>query len=193
MKKQTCLLLAACAVVSACSEIPAGAYYNRGEPENLLDTSTEVVTLSLSRGSMEALASMVAEDPPSRVELACAAADPLCAEAMDIFDRQAIPTEFAGAGGEVTLVYERVMPRDCENRYIDNSINPYNLHPLTFGCSVSANTVQMVSDKRQFVSPALMDFPDGEKPVQAYRHYLKPADSGKKSSPSLFIPSLRAN
>lgn len=57
---------------------------------------------------------------------------------------------------------------------MDNSINPYNLNHRTFGCSTAVNMVQMVGDKRQFTSPALLDFRDGENAVQDYETYLKP-------------------
>ena len=53
--------------------------------------------------------------------------------------------------------------RDCENRYIDDTINPYNLNHPTFGCSISVNMVQMVTDKREFTNPSLMDYPDANK------------------------------
>jgi hypothetical protein len=50
----------------------------------------------------------------------------------------------------------------------------YN-HP-SFGCAVAGNAVQMVSDKRQFTNPGLLDFPDAEKAEMNYKNYLKPSD-----------------
>lgn len=172
MKKLAVVSLIA---LTACSEIPAGAYFNRGEPESLIDVSSEVVTLPLStRAALTEFTNTVAEDPPTRAELNCAPGETLCSDAKRALDLRGIPAQYGDQSGGVTLVYERVMARDCENRFIDNSINPYNLHPPTFGCSVAGNMVQQVSDKRQFVSPSLMDFPDGEKAVQVYERYLEP-------------------
>jgi hypothetical protein len=178
-------------ILGACSEIPPGAYFNRGEPENLLDASSEVVSLTLaSSTALTELSSMIAQDPPTGAELNCEPGESRCMQAKELFDRQGVPTQFAGNTGGVTLIYERVVARDCQQRYIDNSINPYNLHPPTFGCSVTANTVQMVSDKRQFISPSLLDFQDGEKAVQNYRKYLKPADPNAQEDRPMSSPLI---
>lgn len=183
MKKLTLLVLTL--ALPACNEIPAAAYYDRGDPENLLDVSSEVVTMNLSSTSaMSELTSMVAQDPPTRVQMSCSPRDGLCMEARRMFEQYAVPVEPSDSAG-ITMVYERVIARDCENRYIDNSINPYNLHYLTFGCSVSANMVQMVSDKRQFTNPSLMDYPDGEKAYQVYRVYLTPPAPPNSDNESL--------
>ncbi|MGE3713322.1 MAG: hypothetical protein AB7F82_02180 [Alphaproteobacteria bacterium] len=160
---------------AACNEIPGEAYYNRGDPENLLDVSSEVVNMNLnSTASFSNLSRIVANDKPTRAEVNCDPSSTHCAQTYELFDHHGIPVESTNGPEGVTLVYERVVARDCENRYIDNSINPYNLHPLTFGCSVSANTVQMVSNKQQFTNPNLLDYRDGDKALQTYRVYLQP-------------------
>ena len=65
-------------------------------------------------------------------------------------------------------MYDRLQARNCQNRYIDNTITGYNnLNSPTFGCSTAINIVQMVTDKRQFTDPALLDVPDANKPMQA--------------------------
>lgn len=177
-------LVSCLSLLAACSEIPSTAYYNRGEPESLLDASSEVVSMSLaSRSSLIQIEDMIAQDPPSRVELSCARGDKLCGDAKTLFDRYAIPVDFVGKGSGATLIYQRVLARDCENRYIDNSINPYNLSHPTFGCSVAANMVQAVSDKRQFVSPSLLDLQDGAKAAQTYGNYARPAKQTEGETP----------
>ncbi len=183
MKHVSLISILSCAgLLAACSEIPPSAYYDRGAPENLLDSSSEVVNMSLSsRNVLAQLADTLAQDPPSRAELNCGRGDAMCSEARNLFDQHGVPVEITGAGDGVTLIYERVVARDCEQRYIDNSINPYNLHPPTFGCSISANMVQMVSDKRQFLSPSLLDFHDGAKAAQSYGNYLKPTTTTQGS------------
>jgi type IV pilus biogenesis protein CpaD/CtpE len=91
----------------------------------------------------------------------------------------------ASADNNVTLVYERIQARDCESRYIDNPVNPYNLNHPTFGCSLAVNMVQMVSDKRQFTNPAIMDYPDAFKAGQAMQAYGTPPNSTPtKSDPN---------
>ena len=74
----------------------------------------------------------------------------------------------------MTLVYERVLARDCENRYMENTVNPYNLNYPTFGCSNASNMVQMVTDKRQFTSPALLEMQDAERVERVMDGYRKP-------------------
>lgn len=170
-------LAASLLMTAACSEVPLEAHYNRGGPESLLDMSSEVVTVNIGGGaSLDELTDWLNREPPTRAELACMDGDFGCAQAKDVLQQFGVSfNQVEDARGSVALFYDRVMTRDCENRYIDNSINPYNLNHPTFGCSTAANMVQMVADKRQFVNPSLLDFMDGEKSVQTYRRY----ESGK--------------
>jgi hypothetical protein len=178
--------------LSACNEIPAAAYFDRGRPENLLDVSSEVVNMNLSSATaMNDLTAMVSQDPPTRVEMSCSPKDGLCMEVRRMFEQYAVPVATSDAGG-ITMIYERVVARDCENRYIDNSINPYNLNHPTFGCSVTANTVQMVSDKRQFTNPGLLDYADGEKAYQVYRVYLTPPTAPNTTNESI-LNTIQSN
>jgi hypothetical protein len=180
MKKALAATVSVICLLAACSEIPGKAYFNRGDPENLLDVSSEVVTLG--QGQISQLSNMIVQDPPARAELGCSASDSLCTQAKKILDKHNIPAQYTGNGSGVTLVYERIMARDCENRFIDNSINPYNMNHPTFGCSITGNMVQMVSDKRQFVNPSLLDLADGEKTVQVYRAYEKPVSPNSSTN-----------
>lgn len=163
-------------ILAGCSEIPKEVYSNRGSPESLLDISAEVVNIALaSEQSLGELADWMNQDQPTRAELFCMDSDPLCVRARDVFEQFGVPTShIAAADNNAVLVYERVLARDCENRYIDNSINPYNLHHPTFGCSIASNIVQTVSDKQQFTNPGLLDYTDGEKAVSVYGAYRRP-------------------
>ncbi|MFO0389661.1 MAG: hypothetical protein ACK502_08110 [Alphaproteobacteria bacterium] len=177
----------------ACSEIPAAAYYDRGDPENLLDVSSEVVNMNLSSATaMHELTAMVSQDPPTRVEMTCSPKDGLCMEVRRMFEQYAVPVDPSDAHG-ITMIYERVVARDCEGRFIDNSINPYNLNHPTLGCSVAANTVQMVSDKRQFTNPSLLDYSDGEKAQQVYRVYLTPPSAPNTANESILNTIQQSN
>lgn len=155
--------------------IPESAFRNPGAPERLLDSSSERVTIALgSRDALNEISRMATQDPPTRVELNCLRSDALCTEAKTLFVNRNIPAEFVDDGDEITLVYERLVARDCDSRFVDNSQNNANLNHPALGCSVVGNTVQMVSDKRQFTNPSLMDMQDGSKTVQSYRRYQQP-------------------
>ena len=175
MRKLTALILSV-ALLAACQQPGPRAYFDRGSPEQLLDVSSEVVNLNItSERSLDELNEWVNTDQPTRAELYCMDEDMRCAAARDTLDLYGVPT-FTVPSHEtmVTLVYERVLARDCENRYIDNSNNPYNLPHPTYGCSLAANMVQMVSNKQQFVSPNLLDLPDAKKASQIFQRYQDP-------------------
>jgi hypothetical protein len=177
--------LALTLALSACGA-PPKAYYNRGDPENLIDVSSEIVNVGLnSDDALAQLAAIIKKDPPTRAELSCVQSDALCIEAKTMLDQHGVMNRWAAntAQHDISLVYERVVARDCENRYIDDSFNPHNLPSPTFGCSIMGNTVQMVSDKRQFVSPNLLDFRDADKAVQNYEAYRAPTKPSQPDSP----------
>lgn len=155
---------------------PAGAFNNSGDPERFLDSSLDLVTMSLgSRGALGGIIKMVRQDPPTLAQLNCSQKEALCMEARSIFANQRIPTEFSGDYNDnITLVYERVIVRDCDPRFVDNTKNPYNTPMESLGCSVATNGLQMISDKRQVTDPSLMDLPDAEKAVQNQRRYQTP-------------------
>ena len=167
--------------LGACQDVPPEAYANPGDPESLLTASSEVVNIDLSQpGALKQLSAAVAHEPPKRAELGCALKDKACADARHILSNFKIATaEKAASADHVALVYERVLARACENHYIDNSSNEANLNYSAFGCSLKSNTVQMVTDKQQFVNPGLLDYRDGDKTEQAYQGYMQPpAPSG---------------
>lgn len=170
-------ILASLAFLTSCSTIPAEMAGSNTDPESLLDMSLETVNVSLdSNASIDELINWINQDQPSRAELYCDGSA-VCTKARAVFGQFAVPVDVSfGGRNEAVLVYERVMARDCNNAYKDNSINPYNLHHSSFGCSVKANTVQMVGDKRQFVSPDLLDYMDAERLNRQYRDYatMKP-------------------
>ena len=170
------VLLVAASCLSACDKIAPESYYSRGNPEDLLDQSTEVVNFDLSSyNALEDMLQWVNQDQPSRAELYCEESDPICMEAEEVLAQFGVPVIYgAPEGSNVTLVYDRVVARDCENRYIDNSVNPYNLPHPTFGCSTASNVLQMVTDKRQFTSPALLELHDAERVERVMDGYKLP-------------------
>lgn len=163
-------------LLAACSNPPQAAFFKRGAPEGLLDVSSEVVNLPVATAlQVNELSSWVNRDQPTRAELYCRESDQHCADASQVLDLFNVPTvQVPSAQGTVTLVYERTLARDCEQRFIDNRDNPYNLNHPTFGCSTAANIVQHVSDKQQFVSPALLGKHDAKKATQVMERYRAP-------------------
>lgn len=181
--KKILSLAALTVALNACSQIPQGAYFDRGSPYSLLDASSEVVNVALmGPDSVQEIVQWVDQDVPSQAEVYCLEDDAVCSQAIQTLEMFKVPVHYsAAADNVVVLVYDRVVARDCDNRYQDNPINPYNLNHKTFGCSTAVNMVQMVSDKRQFTSPNLLDFQEGDKAVQAYELYLQPRDSNQLS------------
>jgi hypothetical protein len=170
-------LVACVLALSACDKTP-GVYPNKGDPESLIDLSSETVTLGLSsKNALARLADMVAEDKPTGAQLKCSLNSNRCAQAKEIFERNLVPIHLTNEkNNSVVLSYERVVVRDCNPHYIDNMSGSRSYNHPSFGCAVAGNMVQMVSDKRQFTNPGLLDFPDAEKAEQNYKNYLKPSD-----------------
>lgn len=162
--------------LAACSQIPSQTYFERGSPESLLDSSSEVVKIRLSGArSINELTDMINRDQPTRAEVRCLESDKTCRLAKKTLKQFAVPVDSVpAADNRVTLFYNRMAARDCENRFIDNHINPYNLNHPTFGCSIAANMAQQITDKQQITNPPLKDYYDGEKGVQVYENYLRP-------------------
>lgn len=164
-------------LLASCSKIPPEAYYQHGSPESLMDNSSEVVNFNLGGegGGTAEMSNWISQDQPTRAELYCSEGEANCSEAQAVLNQFGVPVTYVPSSeNTVTLVYDRVLARDCENRYIDNSVNPYNLDHPTYGCSLATNIVQMVTDKRQISSPALLDYHDGERLGRMMEGYRQP-------------------
>lgn len=174
--------------LAACSQIPKEAYYSRGEPESLIDKTSEVVNLKIeSPASVEEITNWINKDQPTRAELRCSEGDGLCGEVKSVLHQFGVPVKYtATMENNVELIYDRVQARECERRYIDNMINPYNLNHPTFGCTVSSNMVQMVTNKREFTDPKLMDYADATKAAQVMGFYNTPAGFSPSKADSNF-------
>lgn len=170
-------LLVSLLALSACQPKPTdSAYYNRGGPESLLDVSSEVVNLSVAGpADLQELSNWIKQDQPTRAELYCNDGDRRCTEARKVLDLHGVPTMVVPSGEyNVALVYERILARDCRQRYIDNGSNQWNTNHPAYGCSVAANVVQHVSNKQQFIAPNLTDVPRAVGAVQAYDRLMTP-------------------
>jgi hypothetical protein len=194
MKKYFLLVMVSSLVVG-CSRIPDEAYNNRGTPESLLDVSSEAVAVELvSQDSVDEVKDWIESDQPSRAIIYCANGDMLCSsvgEALDLYgvEHETMPADYS----EVSLVYERVIARDCNNAYVDNRINPYNFNHPAFGCSMASNMVQMVTNRNEFVNPDLLGYMDGRsaaKGMRAYRFFDAKKSFSSSSTNGLTVNSL---
>ena len=170
------LLVASLLVVAACGQEPAdSAFLNRG-PESLLDVSSEVVNLSATnKAELKDLSAWIEKDHPTRAELNCALGTRTCDDTRKVLDQHGVPvSQGAGANQTVTLVYERILARDCNQRLEINRQNFYNTNHPSFGCSVSANMVQQVTDKQEFINPNLSDDPSAVRAVNDIHRAYKP-------------------
>lgn len=174
MKKIVKIALVAGLVVNtSCSVIPGKAHFTRGQPESLLSVATESVNVDLNqRNALVQLTNWVNRQEPANAVLNCSNMQ-VCERAANVLDQFGIPYEKRDSASNVaTLNYERIMARDCDNRYMTNHINPYNLNHPTFGCSTAVNMVQHIRDKRQITDPLLLGDYDGFKAAQNYDSYL---------------------
>ena len=157
---------------TACSVIPHEAYSDQWKHEALLDVATESINVDLGRrNALAQIANMVNSQQPSNAVLYCSNMH-VCDRAASFLDNYGVPYEIRKAESNVaSLNFERIVTRDCENRFISNHTNPYNLHHPTFGCASSLNTLQMVRDKRQITDPLILGPYDGFKATQNYDSY----------------------
>ena len=161
--------------LTSCTEVPHKAFSNPGDPQNLLEVTTEELTVDLAqRNSFQNLSMLIDRKDPSNATVYCS--NPfICNRASEVLDQYNVPYDIVrGGGNKVTLEVSNIVARDCDNRFISNHTNPYNLNHPSFGCSTAVNEVQMVSDKRQIVDPLLLGKYDGEKATQNYDKYLQP-------------------
>jgi type IV pilus biogenesis protein CpaD/CtpE len=157
---RSALVLSAMLVLSACGQPPASnAYYNRGAPESLLDVSSELVNLSTANSADVAeLGEWIQKERPTRAELNCDSQLKSCKDAKRLLSLKRVPVVTNEVGSDtVTLVYERVVTRDCEQRFVDSHQNHYNVNHKAFGCSIASNMLQQISDKQQILNPRDLD------------------------------------
>lgn len=171
--KHSILLFTLGLLLAGCS-VPENAYVKRGQPESLLDISSERVSFNLdSPVAVQELTSWVDNDQPDRAELNCAASNSLCENAQDVLDSFAVPFEIGFSNKTphhtIVLVYERVIARDCQNTFQSNHRNAHNFNHKAFGCSNAVNMLQMIGDRQQIYAPVLVDYQDAEQALKRYK------------------------
>jgi hypothetical protein len=177
MTSRLSLCLLVVLALSACERPPASAYPPRAGVESLLDVSSEVVSLSAATpASLNDLDAWIRRDAPTRAELLCSSRSINCSDARRFLERNTIPFAHVEAMTEpvVTLVYERVLVRDCNPAYIDNTNNYQNLNHRSFGCALAANAAQHISNKQQVVAPNILDPASAVRGVNDIHRAYKP-------------------
>lgn len=169
------LSLCAALLLAACSP-RQDTTFSRGAPERLVDVSSEIVNLSVKTDrEVDELSQWVGRDQPTRAELYCAEGTSLCTQTRQALELFGVPTMLVPSNtNTVTLVYERVLARDCNPRFVDN-LHQYTSenHPA-FGCSIAANMLQQITNKQQIVSPNIGDYRDAESAINYYNRYQSP-------------------
>jgi len=158
--------------VQSCSRIPEEAGFTRGQPESLLSVNSESISIDLGQRNAIAQLANYLNNEPSRAVVTCSN-DLVCARAKTILNSYDVAYEVqSGASNSVEVIFDRISARDCDNRFVSNHINPYNLNHTTYGCSTAMNQAMMVRDKRQFIDPLVLGPYDGFKASQNYDSYL---------------------
>lgn len=158
----------------ACTPAPKEYYFNRGEPESLLDLDTTAYNLEIkSPASIQQLTDVVSKEQPTRAKLRCLKSEPLCRETKNVLTQFAVPFEYQDSpASKVSVFYDSMKVRNCQNRYIDITQSDLkSLNSPTLGCSTASNMVQMVSDKSQFLDPKRLGPTDATKPLQVMTGY----------------------
>ncbi len=163
-------------ILTACGGYEDGSF-SRGTPERLLDVSSEVVNLGVrSSTEVDELSQWISRDQPTRAELYCTEGEQFCRESRQVLELYGVPFTFVPSNTQTaTLVYERVLARDCDQRFKDELDQWRNENHAAFGCSISGNIVQHVTQKQQFISPNLGDFRDAETAIGGYTRYQQSA------------------
>lgn len=165
------------ALMAACGAPPSDrAYSSRGTPESLLDRSSEVVTLNTAtRQHLDDLATWIARDVPTRAELNCPTTEANCREAERMLRKKNVAVVKGVDGAHaVTLVYERIIARDCNPSFRNHSANYYNTNHPAFGCAIAANIVQHVTDKNEITDPATLDAAPASRAVTTFKRAHTP-------------------
>jgi hypothetical protein len=168
------LFVALALSVASCTIPNENAYFNRGQPESLLRVQSETISVPLNSSNAENLAELLSQEAkPTSAKLKCSGSLRACDRAENLLTGKNIPVERAPSDDDsqssVVLSYERVAAYSCENRFVSNQTNVYNLNHYAFGCSISSNIVKMVGgDYQQILKPTSAAPTSGDVPVRAF-------------------------
>lgn len=167
------LSLAATLTLASCKN-PELSAVSPGQPESLIDMSSERVSMPVqTQDHVDQIIQFIESDQPTKADIQCnPSINPFCSSVQQALSLYGVPSRVMDSSQDnITLIYERVIAKACDNRFVSNHHNLRNMNYPGFGCSVATNIVQHVSDRSQFTDPALMDLPDAENAVNVYDKY----------------------
>lgn len=162
--KKISLLCSILVLVSACSMHRAAPVIRA---ESLINSSAEKVSFAISDlSSLSPIEKWVSNgDSPSSAELTCVNRGKVCNAVKKILSKHGISVNEVPAApgsdnvvGSVSLIYNRLIARECAT--------------VHFGCATSTNSIHMVTNREQFIKPALSDFQDAASVVEAVKKYV---------------------
>jgi hypothetical protein len=128
--------------------------------EDLVIDSSETVKFPIGdNNSINYIEDWVKKDKPVRSIVSCGKNRLVCNTVKKILSSREIPFDTLASNkqqGSVSLLYKRVNARSCMKE---------------FGCSVSVNIIQSVTDRLDFISPELSDYQDADGAIKAIGKY----------------------
>lgn len=159
-------ILLACALlftVSACAMHHAAPVIRA---ETLIKSTAEKISFPIvDSSSLEAIENWVANgEAPTNAEISCVSSENTCNRVRNLLTNRGIPVNESAAAadssaGNVSLTYNRIIAHDCGTN--------------SFGCSTSVNAIHMVTNREQFIKPAMSDLQDAASSVRAVGRFVK--------------------
>ena len=142
-------------IVSSCSS----HYSSVIRPESLISASAEKISFPISdSASVMTIENWVSGgDVPTDAEVSCVNGNPSCLSVKKFLKNSHIPFKEVApvdaSSSRISLIYDSLIARGCDAN--------------SFGCSTSLNAIRMVTNREQFIKPALSDFQDAAVGVTA--------------------------
>lgn len=125
-----------------------------------------------SESSVDRIKEWIKDSPPATAEIGCSDSSRMCRRVVKLLEAHGINVvDASGAEVDVKLIFSQISARDCEVGFVDRPVNPYGYTSGGFGCSVSSNSVRMVSDRTQFTNPGMVGRMDGSRASMVYNAY----------------------
>ncbi len=166
----------------ACAPVSEKDYVTPGQPESLIQTSSERVSLDASLDTLtQTLTSWLRKDKPARIEASCHSANKECTRALNIAAAHQVEVMKKPVQGKerLVLVYERLYTKRCDPSYVSNHYNFRQLNHPAMGCATATNMLKMIGDPKQVTSPVLSAPADGAKAAEVVRQRYRAEPIGE--------------
>ena len=145
--------------------------------ESLLDSSSEVVSIHLvSQQNVEDINKWLLNEVPVSAVVRCYEESPYCGQVEEMLRKLNVPFEKerlalgTNSFPHVDLMFDRFVSQTCSDP----------AHNLAFGCAVSTNTLSVMTDRKQLLSPLVLAPMDAATAVGAIQQrYLVSDDSAE--------------